>query len=58
MIIPQKDRDAVWNNSKIFRRNGGSVVPLGVVKTRDGRYKVFLSGVTTEELAGLIKDAQ
>jgi hypothetical protein len=58
MIIPQKDRDAVWNNSKIFRRNGGSVVPLGVVKTKDGRYKVFLSGVTTEELAGLIKDAQ
>lgn len=54
MIIPQKYRNMVWTNSKIFRRAGGTVVPLGVFKTSDGQFKPILSGSTTEEIAEII----
>lgn len=54
MIIPQKFRNMVWQNAKLFRRAGGTSVPMGVFKSADGKYTPILSGVTTEELAKII----
>lgn len=36
--IPFEKREAVWTNSKIFRRAAGREVPFGVMKMPDGRY--------------------
>ena len=46
----------VWNNSKIFRRAGGTVVPLGAVRTADGRLLPIVARCTTEELRSFIFD--
>lgn len=54
MIIPQKFRNMVWQNSKLFRRADGTSVPMGVFKSADGKYLPILSGVTTEEIAKII----
>jgi protein-disulfide isomerase len=48
--FPKEVRQKVWDNSKIFRRAGGTVVPLGVFKTAKGDYIPILSGISTEEL--------
>ncbi|MCD8339101.1 MAG: hypothetical protein LUC43_02720 [Burkholderiales bacterium] len=34
-------RNEVWDNSKIFRRGGGTVVPLGIYKNPAGKYIPF-----------------
>lgn len=49
--VDQKYRDEVWSNSKIFRKAGGTIVPLGVYKNAEGKYFPILSGTSTEELA-------
>lgn len=54
MIIPQKFRNMVWQNAKLFRRAGGTSVPMGVFKSADGKYLPILSGSTTEEVAKII----
>ncbi|MCF0254288.1 MAG: hypothetical protein HUK26_08160 [Duodenibacillus sp.] len=46
-------RKAVWENSKIFRRGGGTVVPFGIYRNRLGEYVPILSGAKTEELEQL-----
>ena len=54
MIIPQKFRDMVWTNSKIFRRAGGIVVPLGIFKNAKGEYVPIFSGTNTDEMEKLL----
>lgn len=49
--IPVKMREAVWVNSKIFRKNACRTVPFGVFRTKAGEYRALYSGMTTEELA-------
>lgn len=51
--IPEKFRTAVWENSKIFRRNACRTVPYGVFKDAKGVYRPIYSGMSTEELAKL-----
>ena len=46
----------VWNNSKIFRRAGGTVVPLGAVRTAEGRFLPVVARCTAEELRAIIFD--
>ncbi len=48
---PVKAREAVWVNSKIFRKNACRTVPFGVFKTAAGEYRALYSGMTTDELA-------
>ena len=38
MQLPDEAIDAVWTNSKIYRRAGGRDVPFGVARLPDGRY--------------------
>lgn len=38
MILPFEAREAVWTNTKIFRRSGAREVPFGVLRQPDGRY--------------------
>lgn len=54
MQIDKKYRDDIWTNSKIFRKAGGTVVPLGVYKTPSGKYIPILSGTDTEELTKIL----
>ena len=54
MKIDNKFHDQIWTNSKLLRRAGGTVVPLGVFKTADGRYVPILSGTSTEELKAIL----
>ena len=54
MKIDNKWHDQVWTNSKLLRRAGGTVVPLGVFKTADGRYVPILSGTSTDELKQIL----
>jgi protein-disulfide isomerase len=48
--FPKEVRQKVWDNSKIFRRAGGTVVPIAVFKTEKGEYTPILAGISTEEL--------
>lgn len=54
MKIEKKFRDDIWSNSKIFRKAGGTIVPLGVFKTPSGKYLPILSGTDTEELTKIL----
>ena len=38
MDIPFDKREAVWTNTKIFRRAAAREVPFGVMKRADGSY--------------------
>lgn len=38
MEISLEARDAVWTNTKIYRRAGGREVPFGVLRGTDGRF--------------------
>ena len=51
--IPVKFRDAVWINSKIFRRTACRVIPFGVMRDKEGKYHAIYSGMKTEDLAAL-----
>lgn len=53
MIIPWEMREAVWNNTRIFRRCAARVVPFGVMKDANGQYKAIYSGMKTKDLATL-----
>ena len=48
--LPDDAIDAVWTNSKIYRRAGGRDVPFGVARMPDGRY-VPLPEEKTEDFA-------
>ncbi|MBQ8829138.1 MAG: hypothetical protein IJ022_03490 [Burkholderiaceae bacterium] len=50
LVVSKENRQKVWNNSKIFRRAGGIVVPLGVFKDPSGKFIPIRSGITTDEL--------
>ncbi len=39
--VDQKFRDQVWSNSKIVRRAGGTVAPIGVYKNPEGKFIPF-----------------
>ncbi len=54
LVIPFEKREAVWINSKIYRRAGGRSVPFGVLKTADGRY-VPVAEQNSEAFAKLLK---
>ncbi len=51
--IPEDMVDAVWTNSKIYRRAGGRTVPFGVIRLNDGRY-VPIAEQKTDAFAKLI----
>lgn len=38
MTVPFEMQQAVWENSKIYRRAGGREVPFGVMKATNGRF--------------------
>ncbi|MCI5850236.1 MAG: Tat pathway signal protein [Sutterellaceae bacterium] len=48
--IPEKARKAVWENSKIVRRNGTRTIPFGVFKAANGEYRAIYSGMSTDDL--------
>lgn len=54
MTVPWEKREAVWANTKIFRRSGAREVPFGVLKTADGRY-VPIAEQTGEAFGQLTK---
>lgn len=55
MEISMQARDAVWTNSKIYRRAGGREVPFGVLHSTDGRLIVLpqLKSEEFEKLTGI-----
>ena len=53
--IDRKMRNAVWNNSKIFRRNGCRLTPFGVYKNSKGEFVPVYSRMKTEELAKILE---
>ena len=53
MVVPWASREAVWTNTRIFRRSAARVVPFGVMKDANGEYKPIYSGMKTKELAAL-----
>lgn len=52
MEISLEARDAVWTNTKIYRRAGGREVPFGVLRAADGSF-VPLQQMKREEFAKL-----
>lgn len=53
MIIPWEMREAVWSNTRIFRRSAARVVPFGVMKKANGVYQAITPGMKTKEIAAL-----
>ncbi len=53
--LPEEYREQVWANSRIFRRAGGTEVPLGVFLNDAGKYLPIVQGSTTEELVEVFK---
>ena len=53
MVVPWAAREAVWTNTRIFRRSAARVVPFGVMKDANGEYQAIHSGMKTKELAAL-----
>ena len=51
----QADRDHVWENARIFRKAGGTSVPLGIFKTQDGRYIPLFGDNTASEIRSKIE---
>lgn len=49
-------REAVFNNSKVYRRAGGRSVPFGVLKTPSGRY-IPIAEQNAEKFEALLKSA-
>ncbi len=54
MTLPFEAREAVWTNTKIFRRSGAREVPFGVLRQSDGRYIAVVeqTGDSFAKLAG------
>ncbi|MCI5850005.1 MAG: hypothetical protein MR009_00385 [Sutterellaceae bacterium] len=48
--VTQEERDTAWENSRIFRKSGGTSVPLGIYRTPDGRYIPLFGDMTAEEI--------
>lgn len=53
MVVPWAAREAVWSNTRIFRRSAARLVPFGVMKDANGEYQAILPGMKTKELAAL-----
>ena len=51
----QAARDHVWENARIFRKAGGTSVPLGIFKTQDGRYIPLFGDNTASEIRSKIE---
>lgn len=53
MEVPFEKREAVWTNTKVFRRAAAREVPFGVMKKPDGSY-VAVCEQTGESFAKLL----
>ena len=53
MTLPFEAREAVWTNTKIFRRSGAREVPFGVLRNANGRY-VPIAEQTGDSFAKLV----
>ena len=53
--ISRRMRNAVWVNSKIFRRNGCRLTPFGVYRNSRGEYVPVYSRLQTAELAKILE---
>ena len=50
----QDDRNRVWNNARIFRKSGGTQVPLGIFRKLDGTLVPLFGDNTAEEMRRVI----
>lgn len=50
----QEDRNRVWNNARIFRKSGGTQVPLGIFRKPDGTFVPLFGDNTAEEMRRVI----
>lgn len=46
----QQDRDHVWENARIFRKAGGTSVPLAIWRNPQGEFVPFFGDTTAEEI--------
>ncbi len=46
----QDDRNRAWNNSRIFRKAGGTQVPLGIFRRDDGTFVPLFGDNSAEEI--------
>lgn len=55
MKVPMKAQEAVWTNTKIYRRAGGRDVPFGVLALPNGKYVPIPQSTLTEftKLSGI-----
>ena len=48
--ITQDDRNRVWRNARVFRKAGGTQVPLGIYRCPDGSYVPIFGDDTLSEI--------
>ena len=46
----QAARDMVWENARLFRKSGGTSVPLAIYKDKVGNYRAFLAEDSVSEV--------
>ena len=51
----QKHRDLVWENARIFRKAGGTSVPLAVWRSPEGRFVPFFGDSTAAEIRAALE---
>lgn len=56
--IEQRHRDLLWENARMYRKSGGTSVPLGVFKAAAGIYIPFFGDTTAEEIRKTVLDKQ
>ncbi len=52
-VVASDMRDAVWVNTKIFRKSGARVVPFGVMKDKNDNYHAILYTMKAPDIAKL-----
>lgn len=52
--VTQEQRDVAWNNSRIFRKAGGTQVPLGIYRTPDNQFVPIFGDATAEEIRKIV----
>ena len=52
--VTQEQRDVAWNNSHIFRKAGGTQVPLGIYRTPDNQFVPIFGDATAEEIRKIV----
>lgn len=52
--VTQAQRDVAWNNSRIFRKAGGTQVPLGIYRTPDNQFVPIFGDATAEEIRKIV----